>query len=144
MRKMEQYVKEPVQTESEWRITLPLNGIAPTGKYSKDVAYGITSRTSEQANAQRVLETNRFHWSIENSCHYIIDWNYDEDRSRISTGYGSENMTRFRRFAVSIIKSKGVRSVSQRMRQLTRNTRLVFDYLGMTRNSCASSSACMA
>ena len=35
-----------------------------TGKYSKDVAYGITSRTPEQANAQRVLETNRSHWSI--------------------------------------------------------------------------------
>ncbi|MFH0995299.1 MAG: hypothetical protein V1844_07365, partial [Pseudomonadota bacterium] len=57
-----------------------------TGKYSKDVAYGITSRTPEQANAQRVLNTNRFHWSIENSCHYVIDWNYDEDRNRISKG----------------------------------------------------------
>ncbi len=115
-----------------------------TGKFSKDVAYGITSRTPEQADAQRVLETNRFHWSIENSCHYVIDWNYDEDRSRISIGYGPENMTRFRRFAVSIIKSKGVRSVAQKMRQLTRNTRLVFDYLRMTRNSCATSSACKA
>jgi len=112
-----------------------------TGKYSKDVAYGITSRTPEQANAQHVLETNRFHWSIENSCHYVIDWNYDEDRSRISIGYGPENMTRFRRFAVSIIKSKGVKSVAQKMRQLTRNTRLVFDYLRMTKNSCATSSA---
>ena len=112
-----------------------------TGKYSKDVAYGITSRTPEQANAQQVLETNRFHWSIENSCHYVIDWNYDEDRSRISKGYGPENMTRFRRFAVSIIKSKGVKSVAQKMRQLTRNTRLVFDYLRMTKNSCATSSA---
>jgi len=29
-----------------------------TGKYSIDVAYGITSRTPEQANAQHVLETN--------------------------------------------------------------------------------------
>jgi len=112
-----------------------------TGKCSKDVAYGITSRTQEQANAQHVLETNRFHWSIENSCHYVIDWNYDEDRSRISKGYGPENMTRFRRFAVSIIKSKGVKSVAQKMRQLTQNTRLVFDYLRMTNNSCATSSA---
>jgi len=78
------------------------------------------------------------------SCHYIIDWNYDEDRSRISKGYGPENMTRFRRFAVSIIKSKGVKSVAQKMRQLTQNTRLVFDYLRMTKNSCATSSAFQA
>jgi predicted transposase YbfD/YdcC len=115
-----------------------------TGEYSKDVAYGITSRTQEQANAEQVLKTNRLHWSIEDSCHYIIDWNYDEDRSRISKGYGPENMTRFRRFAVGIIKSKNVRSVAQKMRQLTRNTRMVFDYLRMTKNSCATSSAFQA
>ena len=48
-------------------------------------------------------------------------------------------MTRLRRFAVSLIKSKGVRSVAQKMRQLTLNTRLVFDYLKMTQNSCRAS-----
>ena len=112
-----------------------------TNKRSKDLAYGITSRTPEQADAQSVLNTNRLHWSIENSCHYIIDWNYDEDRSRISKGYGPENMTRFRRFAVSIIKSKNVRSVAQKMRELTHNTRMVFDYLRMTKNSCAIGAA---
>lgn len=106
-----------------------------TGKPSCDIAYGITSKTPEQADAQRVAATNRGHWTIENSCHYIIDWNYDEDRSRIRTGYGPENMTRLRRFAVSVIKSKGVRSVAQKMRELTRNVRLVFDYLRMTQNS---------
>ena len=110
-----------------------------TGKRSTELAYGITSRTPEQANAQRVLETNRRHWCIENSCHYIIDWNFDEDRSRIRTGYGPENTTRLRRFAVGIIKSKGVHSVAQKMRQLNRNTRLVFDYLRMTSNSCTVS-----
>lgn len=107
-----------------------------TGKHSREVAYGITSRTSDQASAERVLLTNRGHWSIENSCHYIIDWNFDEDRSRISKRFGPENISRLRRFAVSVIKSKGVRSVAQKMRQLNRNTRLVFDYLKMTKNSC--------
>jgi len=109
-----------------------------TGEYSCEIAYGITSRTPEQADPQKVLATNRGHWSIENSCHYIIDWNYDEDRSRIRTGYGPENITRLRRFAISLIKSKGVRSVAQKMRQLTRNIRLVFDYLRMTQNACPS------
>ena len=108
-----------------------------TGECSSEVAYGITSRSPEQADPQRILATNRGHWSIENSCHYIIDWNYDEDRSRISTGYGPENITRLRRFAIGVIKSKGVRSVAQKMRQLTRDVRLVFDYLRMTKNSCA-------
>ena len=108
-----------------------------TGQYSCEIAYGITSRTPEQADPQRVLATNRGHWSIENCCHYIIDWNYDEDRSRIRKGLSPENITRLRRFAISIIKSKGVRSVSQKMRQIMRNVRLVFDYLRMTDNSLA-------
>jgi predicted transposase YbfD/YdcC len=107
-----------------------------SGKYSLEIAYGITSRPPEQANPQRVLKTNRGHWSIENCCHYIIDWNYDEDRSRIRKGHGPENITRLRRFAIGVIKSKGVRSVAQKMRQLTLNPRLVFDYLRMTENSC--------
>jgi predicted transposase YbfD/YdcC len=108
-----------------------------SGKQSHEVAYGITSRPPQQANPRRVLETNRGHWCIENSCHYILDWNYDEDRSRIRTGHGPENVTRLRRFAVGVIKSKGVSNVAQKMRQLNKNIRLVFDYLRMTKNSCA-------
>lgn len=107
-----------------------------SGKRSRDVAYGITSKTPHLASPAQVLRDNRGHWSIENSCHYIIDWNYDEDRSRIRIGHGPENMTRLRRFAVGLIKSKGGNSVAAKMRQLTLNTRLVFDYLKMTRNSC--------
>ena len=107
-----------------------------TGKPSCDVAYGIVSRPAEQADAARILATNRGHWSIENCCHHILDWTFDEDRSRIRKGHGPENITRLRRFGVSILKSKGVRSVPEKMRELNRNTRLVFDYLKMTKNSC--------
>lgn len=108
-----------------------------SGASSVEIAYGITSKPPDQADPQRVLKINRQHWTIENSCHYILDWNYDEDRSRIRTGHGPENITRLRRFAIGVIKSKGARSVAQKMRQLTRNVRLVLDYLRMTANSCA-------
>jgi len=109
-----------------------------TGKVSTETAYGITSCPPEQANADKVLNTNRNHWCIENSCHYIIDWNFDEDRSRIRTGYGPENISRLRRFAVGLIKSKGVPSVAQKMRQLAMSVRLVLDYLRMTKKSAVS------
>ncbi len=79
-----------------------------TGKPSYETAYGITSQSPQESDA------HRGHWSIENGFHYIIDWNYDEDRSRIRTGYGPENITRLRRFAIGVIKSKGVRSVAQK------------------------------
>jgi len=106
-----------------------------TGKVSTELAYGVTSKTKIHANAEQVLKTNRGHWGIE-SHHSIIDWNFDEDRSTIRTGYGPENCTRLRRFTIGIIKSKKLPgSVAQKIRPLNRNTRLVLDYLCMTENS---------
>jgi hypothetical protein len=67
----------------------------------------------------------------------FIDLNYHEDRSTIRTGFGPENVTQLRRFSVSISKAKGVTNVAQKMWQLNRNVSLVFDYLYMTKNSCA-------
>ena len=107
-----------------------------TGEHSREIALGITSRTVQEATPQRILTVNRGHWSIE-SVHYIIDWNFDEDRSRIRTGFGPENVTRLRRFAVGILKSfqKPPQSIAALMRKLSFRTRLVFDYLRMTKNS---------
>ena len=110
-----------------------------TGDYSNEIALGVTSRTPHEASPQRLLEINRGHWAIE-SVHYIIDWNYDEDRCRIRSGFGPENITRLRRFAVGILKSfqKPAQSIAAAMRKLCFNTRLVFDYLRMTKNSAPS------
>ena len=105
-----------------------------TGKTSTDIAYGITSHTPQTADAARVLAYNRGHWSIENGCHYTLDWNWDEDRSTIRTGHGPENLTALRRFATGIIKSRTQESVSSTIQRLGRNVRLVFDYLRMTEN----------
>ena len=107
-----------------------------TGEQTDETVLGITSRTPQDASPERILAVNRGHWSIE-SVHYIIDWNYDEDRSRIRTGFGPENITRLRRFAVGILKSfqKPYQSIAEMMRKLSFNTRLVFDYLRMSRNS---------
>ena len=112
-----------------------------SGKETRVIAYGLTSKTPVMASAKDVLKDNRGHWSIENKCHYIIDWNYDEDRSRISKGYGPENITRLRRFAVGLLKSKGVKNISQKMRQLSMTPRMLLDYLKMTKNSRCTSIA---
>lgn len=42
----------------------------------------------------------------------------------IRTGYGPENVTRLRRFAISVIKSKSASSVAQKMPELNKNMRL--------------------
>jgi predicted transposase YbfD/YdcC len=113
-----------------------------SGAHSLDSALGITSQTPLQASPAQVLGINRGHWTVE-SVHYMIDWNYDEDRSRIRTGFGPENITRLRRFAVGVLRSfqKPRQSIATMMRYLAFNTRLVFDYLRMTQNSVARACA---
>ncbi len=103
---------------------------------------GLTSRPPEQADPKRVLATHRGHWAVE-SFHYMLDWNTNEDRSRIRTGNGPENVTRLRRFAIGVLKGYGnaKTSIAEKMRSLNRNTRLVFDYLRMTKNSSRNSQA---
>lgn len=106
-----------------------------TGHISRDTIYGITSKTPAQSTPEQVLTDNRGHWRVE-SCHWLIDWNYDEDRSQIRSGYGPENVTRLRRFAIGLLKSKQSKeSIPAMMKKLMWNTRAVFDYLKMTKNS---------
>ena len=74
------------------------------------------------------------------SHHDILDWNRDEDRCTLRTGHGPENITRLRRFATGLIKSKLIQSksrdsVAATIERLARNVRRVFDYLRMTDNS---------
>ena len=104
-----------------------------TGQSSLVIAYGVTSRPAQDAAPKTILYKVRGHWSVEVS-HYVIDWIYDEDRSTIRTGHGPENMTRLRRFAIGLVKSKKVKNISKKMRQLNKNTRAVLDYLKITTN----------
>jgi len=106
-----------------------------TTKTSTDIVYGVTSHTPDTASAAAILAFNRHHWTIENSCHYILDWNWDEDRCTIRTGHGPQNITALRRFATGAIKSKSRDTVAATIQRLARNVRLVFDYLRMTENS---------
>src|SRR6516225_8141842 len=120
-----------------WAKRSSSSGTARTKRAARALGKFLTALPAALGSKPaRVLQVNRGHWVIE-SCHYMIDWNYDEDRSRIRTGHGPENITRLRRFAIGVLKSKGRGGVAQKMRQLTRNVRLVFDYLRMSENSCA-------
>ena len=99
-----------------------------------ETAFGVTSLTPETATPERLLILNRGHWTIE-AAHHILDWSFDEDRNRIRTGHGPENMTRLRRFAIGLIKARGL-AVAETMRNLARNPRRVLDFLKMTANAC--------
>lgn len=109
--------------------------VKKTGKATTEIVYGITSHTPTSAAPAALLGFNRDHWCVENSCHYILDWTWDEDRSTIRTAHGPENITALRRFAIGILKATSRETVAATTQRLARNVRLVFDYLRMTDNS---------
>ena len=104
-----------------------------SGKRRSETAYGVTSLSAKAASPERLLALNRGHWTIE-AIHHILDWSFDEDRCRIRTGHGPENMTLLRRFAIGLIKGRGL-AVAETMRNLARNPRRVLDFLKMTANA---------
>ena len=48
----------------------------------------------------------RAHWSIENSCHWVLDMSFREDDCRIRTGDGAQNFATLRRLALNLIKQE--------------------------------------
>jgi predicted transposase YbfD/YdcC len=114
-----------------------------SGRQSTEVALGVTSPTCAQASPADLLRINRGHWAIENSCHYVLEQTWDEDHCRIRTGHGPENMSRLRRFAISVLNlhAKPTDSIASMARKLAGKSRLVFDYLRMTTNSTGHAAA---
>jgi len=87
----------------------------------------VPSHTPGSADAAGVPAFNRGH--------YILDWNWDEDRRTIRTGQGPENLTALRRFAIGAIRSKSPDTVAATIQCLACNLRLVVDYLRTTESS---------
>ncbi|MFZ0789626.1 MAG: hypothetical protein WAM94_08385 [Chromatiaceae bacterium] len=112
--------------------------VKKTGKTTTEMVCGITSHSPTSADPAAVLGFNRGHWCIENSCHHILDWNWDEDRATLRTGYAPENITALRRFAIGILRARSRDTVVASIQRLARNVRWVFDYLRMTGNSRCS------
>ena len=104
-----------------------------TGKKRTGTAFGVTSLSPEAASPERVLQLNRGHWRIE-ATHHVLDWSFDEDRSRIRTGHGPANTTLLRRFAIGLVRQRG-QAVAETVRAMARKPRRVPGILRMTGNT---------
>lgn len=102
--------------------------VEKNGKISEDKRYHISSL---KADAKQYAECVRGHWSIENSCNWILDVVFKEDKSRIRKGYSAENMAVVRRIAMNILKTDTTLKGSTRLKfkQLSWDTDLVLPLL---------------
>ncbi|MBV8265941.1 MAG: ISAs1 family transposase [Planctomycetaceae bacterium] len=89
----------------QWRglksIGLATSRCLRDGKEAVEVRYYISSL---DVDAKRFARAVRGHWSIENSCHWVLDMTFREDESRLRERNLRENFAWLNRFALSLLK----------------------------------------
>ncbi|MGW2207385.1 ISAs1 family transposase [Streptomyces sp. NPDC001774] len=90
-----------------------------TGRRTRETVYVITDLSSRQAKPQNIALALRGHWHIENKIHYVRDILWDEDRSRIRTGHGPENMATLRNTTLNRLRASDATSMTEAVRDLS-------------------------
>lgn len=99
-------------------------------KTTREVDYGITDLTRDQADAKRLLQLNRGHWGIENKVHYLRDMTFSEDAHRARTGSGAQVMAAVRNTVMSLCRLYGYLNLAQARRDFAWNSSRLFHILG--------------
>ena len=73
------------------------------GQTSREVRYYISSLAPD---AQKLAESIRSHWMIENPLHWVLDVAFREDECRIRTGHAPENFAILRHLALSALNQE--------------------------------------
>ena len=87
-----------------------------TGKITHHVQYGITSLSTAQASAQRLLELRRGHWAIENLSHRTRDMILGEDASQVRCGNIPHVMAALRNTVLTLLRISGYTKIAQACR----------------------------
>jgi predicted transposase YbfD/YdcC len=79
--------------------------------YSQRTIHGVSSEElryfigSKRASAKVYGKALRNHWGIENSLHWQLDVNFDEDRNRVTKRNAAENLALLRRLTLSLLQA---------------------------------------
>ena len=97
-------------------MSLKFDCLTLGAQYSRfDTRYYISSRRLSCASAGRAV---RGHWGIENTLHWELDVDFNEDQSRLRKGHGATNMAFVRHLAINLIQSAA--ELPRRLRPVSR------------------------
>lgn len=92
---------------AEWRNLASIGMVEATreigAKVTTEKRYYLNSLPVE---AVRLAGAVRGHWSVENSCHWVLDVVFREDDCRVRTGHAAENFAVLRRLANSLLQQE--------------------------------------
>lgn len=87
------------------------------GKEERETSYGITSLSPQQADASRLLELVRGHWSIENNLHGERDGVFGEDGWRVRSGEGPQVLAATRNALLLLLEERQTPNKAAAMRR---------------------------
>jgi predicted transposase YbfD/YdcC len=73
--------------------------------------------SSLNSNAEKIADSIRSHWGIENSLHWTLDVTFCEDKSRIRKQNSPENFALLRRLAINLLKQEKTSKQSLKMKR---------------------------
>lgn len=102
-----------------------------SGQERHESVFLITDLSPEQASPEHLLTLARGHWSIENRSHYVRDFTFDEDRSRVRRHRGPAAMAALRNFAISLLRLSGATNIAKALRAMAHQPHRVLATLGV-------------
>ena len=106
--------------KDEWagiaQVFLIKRTVIEKGEERVEVVYGMTSLPRKKADAKRILELNRKHWSIENRLHYRRDVTLGEDASQVRVKGAPEVLAALNGGILALMDFLGVKNVAKQMR----------------------------
>jgi predicted transposase YbfD/YdcC len=117
-----------IETKEQWKKIKSIIQIETkrtiAGKEQEQTRYYISSleKSAEEMNA-----LIRSHWNVENNLHWILDVNFDEDKSRKRKGYSSENHALTNKIAINLLNNETQSKLSMTNKKLRAN--FDFNYL---------------
>lgn len=102
-----------------------------SSKNFKESQFGLTSLTSDKADAREIHDFVRGHWTIENKIFHVRDVTFNEDRISTKTPSITEFLICFHNMAMNIIRRLRGHQIAQSLRYYCYNpTKLVSEVFG--------------
>ncbi|WP_407280864.1 ISAs1 family transposase [Aromatoleum evansii] len=82
---------------------------------STERAYYISSLPAE---AERIARAVRSHWEVENRLHWCLDVQFNEDQSRVRSGYAANNLAIVRHIVMNLLRLNTTRKASIKSKRM--------------------------
>jgi predicted transposase YbfD/YdcC len=83
---------------------------------TREVVYGLTSLSPQQASPKKLIQIARRYWGIESGLHYRRDVTLHEDDTRLTVGQAGHNMAIFNNIVIGLCLRNGFNNLAKARR----------------------------